>query len=788
METANVETFELPERIKEKLNQVFSTYQSDASKIRERVQNYRSQLHSAVPREEIKESMLLPESQPPVLMRFAVSDGTDGTYIWKVPDIAIVLERHRSKINSNIAEIAKDERYKDKIKTLRVEAELPNKIRYYLYKEEIFDLILDHYARQYIKERIITPRRGKPLPEDVKNAVWEYWDTLCNGDYIPNDAASDNRLGITSAAADDTHGSLIFDSEEIPVKLRKILSECFDALCSNKLMSAAVILVVNFTDISKKSIWLYYLLPLFILPAMCAMFYFAKYERDSAKRQRCTSYLAYTFIAALMWGVSFTGRVFNDDLSKSAVPDVVQQIQMLTQRQEETAKNVEKISAKVETLAEKSESRNADLRNRASELISDTQQFISRASSDMSGIDTYDYERMIDDCKNISAILPADMADEKAVILLAESDIYQLWGLTDAQTAYSKYENAIDILQKASQINGISKARIAAIYTNMGIIYTQMGDLKNRTVNLQASMESFNAADEYVENSDVKTQTAYYIGRGSLLTAMTEIGNYNTDTERDMLEQSKAYLEKALKLAKGNNLEHETNVAGNEIAIADRRLSILLAAENRDTSIKLCRESLSQCEKELDGLNIEMEPYHYVHLKFKVAELSIQLNDFLSGEATYLRRQNNKEDIQKNITERAEILDKAYKAIMQAKKFNNGEYIDPGQIYYKTALILSRHAELLGGDRDKYEQAFSMYNAALKEYPENESLLRNMEVATNNAVTLYNAGIILRDAEYINQAQRISDLYLKEYSSTGYSAFLQTLKTVSDGCKKFHEN
>ena len=765
--------YELPESIKHRLDKLFHTYKNDKEKIRERIGIYRQYVAAGVSRKAIKGMMTSPDSQPPVLMRITATENTDTNgYTWTIPDIAVVLERHRNTVFLNINAMSEDEAYRSRLNGIRIESISPYKTKLYKYTEEIFNLLLDFYARQYIKERIIRPRHGAPMSCDREDAVWKYWEHL-NSMLDYNELEVLSMLQNTAAAT----GSLVFEVSEIPVKLKKLLKDCVGVICSNKLLSATTALLVNFTDLQGKNIRAFYILPMVIVPMIVIMFIRARSEADSIRRKKYTSYLAYAMIAAVVWVFSFTGRALNGNLSESAIPDMVQKIERLAVQQQETAKDVAQIHTQIDKLEGKAEERAAVRRDRVIEFIDEARDFIDKASGDMSGIDAYDYEKMIAGCTSMRDTMPLDMPEERARLFIAESDIYQLWGMTDERTAYSKFGNAVSALKKASEIQNISKDSLTNIYAGMGIIYTQMGDLKSREENLSLAEAAFAKAGKYVDEADNSTKITYYIGNGSFLTAQTEAVRQDTDAALNQLNQAKESFKTAEKLAKTEGRQRALKIIRSETAIVERRTADLLSTIDSDASTKLCLASIAECEKELGTLNIEKEPYRYVFLKLRIAELSMQLYDILKDEAVN-SGYREKDYLTGNIEERADILHKAYSALQQAEKFNNGEYVDQAQIYYKGALIISRHAQLLGGDKDLYDKSLALFDRALKEYPENESLLRNIEVAANKAVTLYNAGILMKNDEYIKQARRISELYLNEYSSTGYEVFLKMFRDV----------
>ena len=379
--------------------------------------------------------------------------------------------------------------------------------------------------------------------------------------------------------------------------------------------------------------------------------------------------------------------------------------------------------------------------------------------------------------------MPLGMPEEQARLLIAQGDLYQLWGMTDSKTAYSKYENAVAALTKASKIKNISDSAYMTVYAGLGNMYVMMGDLKSRDKNVKLAEEAYAEAEKHADGADDAAKITYYIGLGSFLTARTETGKLSPEETRKSLEQSLESLRTAEELAVKNDSTRDLQIIRSETSIAERRLSDLLLTVDREAAAKLCRDSLAGCQEELKSLNLEEEPYSYVYLKLRIAELSLQLDDILSHNLDDLLKASKPDTkaIKEVLAERLKILGEGASAINQARKFNNGEYADQAQIYYKSALILSRFA-ILKDDRELFDNAVKLFDAALKEYPENESLLRNIEVAANKAIVLFNAGLSMQVDEYLEEAGRISNLYLKEYSSTGYDLYMEKFKEIADLC------
>ena len=836
------ESYILPNGIKASLDKIFNSYNQDKVRIRERIDLFLKYRHAGYSLQKIQTLMMDPSTNPPILMRIsmslglghklgAVSEDKDpedpginenrNVRLWTISEIAIVLQRHRTTTHYNFSGMEDSPAYKDKLESIRTEILRRKKkdsdetVLEYGYTEEVFDLLLDYFSRQCVARRVIAPNYETepqaPYNKHAVHAIWEYWNSLittpdnfsfqkvkpptrdlsfmdegCNSLIYTKEADEDDLTALPQnilSGAELPKQLPSINASEIPVRIKRLLKDCISIVCTNKFLSAAAALLVNLADLKGNDIRAFYIVPAIIAPAIVVMFYKARGEADVTKRKKYTTYLAYGLVAAVVWGFSFSGRALNGDLSESALPDMAQKIERLAKQQDETAADVAKISAKIGELEEKAEVRAEVRKSNVTGFIADARVFINRASEDMSGIDPYDYERMIEGCTKMLDTMPLGMPEERVQLLIAQGDLYQLWGMTDSKTAYSKYENAVAALTKASKIENISDSAYTTVYAGLGNLYVMIGDLKSRDKNVKLAEEAYAEAGKYTDGADDAAKITYYIGLGSFLTARTETGKLSPEETRKSLEQSLESLRTAEELAVKNDSTRDLQIIRSETSIAERRLSDLLMTVDMEAAAKLCRDSLAGCQEELKSLNLEEEPYSYVYLKLRIAELSLQLDDILSHNLDDLLKASKPDTnaIKEVLAERLKILGEGASAINQARKFNNGEYADQAQIYYKSALILSRFA-ILKDDRELFDNAVKLFDAALKEYPENESLLRNIEVAANKAIVLFNAGLSMEADEYLEEAGRISNLYLKEYSSTGYDLYMEKFREIADLC------
>lgn len=815
------------------LDKIFNSYKQDKARIRERIELYLQYSSAGYTLTEIERMMTNPSTRPPVLMRITMTLGlrhngmpenavNTGERLWSVSEVAIILQRHRTTTHYNISRMEAAPAYKDRLENVRTEVGTADESsdkskREYRYREEIFDLMLDYCSRQCVTRRVVVPKYGDN-PKDADSlhaidAIWKYWNSLIT------DSAKSSLPGAKTPTkdlsfADEGCNSLVFSKEaddmdfiiplnilseavlpnplprvnasEIPVRLKRLLIDCVSIIRTNKFISVASGLLVTLADLRGNDIRVFYLVPAVIAPAIAAMFYKARGEADAGKRRKYTACLAYCLVAAAAWGFSFSGRALNGNLSESALPDIVHKMESLTGQMEETKAQVTVITSEIEEVKKRAEERTEVRKANVTEFITDVRAFIDRASEDMSGIGSYDYEAWIERCFKMLDTMPGDMPEERVRILIAQGDLYQLWGMTDAGTAYSKYENAVSTYVKASKIKGISDDALTDIYAGLGNLYVIMGDKKSQDKNIKRAEEALNEARKYIDGADDETKISYYMFRGQLLTARTETGKMSPEATKKSLEESIDYLTKAEGLAEKNKkmpgLLRTLRIIRTELSLAEGKLSGLLSLTDADAAAKFCMDAIDRSEEELKSINIEEDLYSYVGIKQRIAELSLRLDDILQYNLAnqLMASKQDAEAVKDILTERLKILDKGCSAAGQAIKFNNGS-VDQGHLYDLFARITSRFA-ILTKDKKLCDEAVKLLDAALKEYPERENLRCNIYVTVSKVTVLYNVGISMKIDEYLKEAGRISRLYLKEYSSTGYDSAMDKFKEIAEQC------
>ena len=103
--------------------------------------------------------------------------GDEGGIYWHIQDIAILLGRDPSSVSRTLAAMERSDGWCSRLLILRKEAKCANGNAIYVYRQEIFDLILDHYEEEYLL-RFADPRRGDRDKAPDINEVHQFWQYL----------------------------------------------------------------------------------------------------------------------------------------------------------------------------------------------------------------------------------------------------------------------------------------------------------------------------------------------------------------------------------------------------------------------------------------------------------------------------------------------------------------------------------------------------------------------------------------------------------------------------------
>ncbi|MBR1603319.1 MAG: hypothetical protein IJ667_07760 [Synergistaceae bacterium] len=112
-----------------------------------------------------------------VSMSHLVYNDNLNEFYWQTFEIQLLLGRDQSTISRTILNMEKSELWRTQLLALRKQSKSPNGNKIYVYKQGIFDLILDHYEEEYLL-RFAEPRRGdKDKAPDI-NELRRFWNYL----------------------------------------------------------------------------------------------------------------------------------------------------------------------------------------------------------------------------------------------------------------------------------------------------------------------------------------------------------------------------------------------------------------------------------------------------------------------------------------------------------------------------------------------------------------------------------------------------------------------------------
>ena len=101
----------------------------------------------------------------------------DGKIYWSATDISILLNRDSTSITRTMQQIEGTENWRLRLYELRKLSD-PNHVPpVYVYKEGIFDLMIDFYEEEYL-QRFMKPRRGKAISEEEAAEIYRFWSYL----------------------------------------------------------------------------------------------------------------------------------------------------------------------------------------------------------------------------------------------------------------------------------------------------------------------------------------------------------------------------------------------------------------------------------------------------------------------------------------------------------------------------------------------------------------------------------------------------------------------------------
>jgi hypothetical protein len=156
-----------------RLTAQFKVFLSDREKIHtllgDYVADYRSFRGTALARQEYLREKYA--TRAPNLTHLV--SGADGELYWGTADIAILLGRDATTITRMMRKIETLDGWRSRLYELRQ----ASKSGVYVYKKEIFDLIVDFYEEEYL-QRFVAPRRGDAANKEERAEIYRFWNML----------------------------------------------------------------------------------------------------------------------------------------------------------------------------------------------------------------------------------------------------------------------------------------------------------------------------------------------------------------------------------------------------------------------------------------------------------------------------------------------------------------------------------------------------------------------------------------------------------------------------------
>ena len=117
----------------------------------------------------------------------------DGSFLWSVNDISIVLGRHRTTIQRTLDKMENSEGWCAKLLALRETSKAPSGLKIYVYHQDIFDLFLDLYEEEYLL-RFSEPRKGNIQNAPDIHEVRRFWNYLKDFDSVNDFAVYEKKV------------------------------------------------------------------------------------------------------------------------------------------------------------------------------------------------------------------------------------------------------------------------------------------------------------------------------------------------------------------------------------------------------------------------------------------------------------------------------------------------------------------------------------------------------------------------------------------------------------------
>ena len=170
-------TFHLTKDTLARLRAKFEEFQRERERLRgllaDYVADYRQFQGTPADRKEYLEERYRPRA---VKMSHLLPDG-EGKILWHVQDIALLLGRDASTVTRTLSHMAESDGWCSRLLALQEPAKSANGNAIHVYRQEIFDLILDRWEEEYLL-RFAEPRRGSPDKAPDIGTVRRFWQYL----------------------------------------------------------------------------------------------------------------------------------------------------------------------------------------------------------------------------------------------------------------------------------------------------------------------------------------------------------------------------------------------------------------------------------------------------------------------------------------------------------------------------------------------------------------------------------------------------------------------------------
>lgn len=171
-------TFRLSNDTIERLTAKFKAFQEDREIVRSLLDDYVADYRRFTGTELARQEYLREKyARRAPRLSHLVWDDDDGSPLWGVADIAIVLGRDRSSLSRTLVKMQETDGWSARLVALRKLVGKSEVAPVYAYRKGIFDLVIDYYEEDYLL-RFTKPRRGAPRAAEDEEEIRRFWNYL----------------------------------------------------------------------------------------------------------------------------------------------------------------------------------------------------------------------------------------------------------------------------------------------------------------------------------------------------------------------------------------------------------------------------------------------------------------------------------------------------------------------------------------------------------------------------------------------------------------------------------